>query len=62
MDRLDTAASRAGQDRNEAEAAHDTYQRWELRTAAVRHTGEAARTELARRHPPTTEPVNRWTH
>ena len=62
VDRLETAASRAGQARIEAEAAHHTYQRWELTTAAVRHTGEAARTELARRHPPTTETVNRWAH
>ena len=62
VDRLETAASRAGQARIEAEAAHHTNQRWELTTAAVRHTGEAARTELARRHPPTTEMVNRWAH
>ena len=62
VDRLETAASRAGQARIEAEAAHHTYQRWELTTAAVRHTGEAARTELARRHPPTTDTVGRFIH
>jgi hypothetical protein len=62
VDRLQSAASRADQHRIEAEAAHDIYQRWELTTAAIRHTGQAARAELARRHPPTSAAVSPWAH